>query len=135
MSQVPSLEGKLFLFANVNIVPDRYDDWQAAYDKLAKHVMANEPGTRIYYFGLPLEYADNPSRTPYLFAFEIYDHRSALYDVHLKSSTMVDRFLPDAMPAITTGLDLAHYEFAGGFLDRYGSQEECVVMQDTDPGC
>ncbi|KAF6833700.1 hypothetical protein CPLU01_05421 [Colletotrichum plurivorum] len=131
MSQVPSLDGKLILFANVNIVPDRYDDWQAAYDQLAAHVMAMEPGTITYYFGLPLEYADAPSRTPYMFAFEIYDSRSALYDVHLKSSTMADRFLPDVLPAMTTGLDLAHYEFAGGFLDRDGSQEECGVMQDT----
>ncbi|KAJ0341911.1 hypothetical protein COL154_005978 [Colletotrichum chrysophilum] len=133
--RVPSLDGKLILFGNVNIVPDHYDDWQAAYDDLATYVFAKEPNTTTYYFGLPLEYADNPSRTPYLFAFEIYSSREDLYDVHLKSETMTTSFLPAALPVMATGLDLVHYDVAGGFLDRSDRKAECGIMEDTQIRC
>ncbi|CAI0643664.1 unnamed protein product [Colletotrichum noveboracense] len=133
--RVPSLDGKLILFGNVNIVPDHYDDWQAAYDDLATYVFAKEPNTITYYFGFPLEYADNPSRTPYLFAFEIYSSREDLYDVHLKSETMTTSFLPTALPVMATGLDLVHYDVAGGFLDRGGRKAECGIMEDTQIRC
>ncbi|KAL2756549.1 hypothetical protein ACRALDRAFT_1069346 [Sodiomyces alcalophilus JCM 7366] len=135
MAQVPDIKDKLILFGNVNFVPDHYDDWQAAYDKLAEHVFANEPNTYTYYFGLPLEHADNPSRTDYMLAFEVYGCRDDLYEVHLKSEAMTKGFLPAALPIMTTGLDLVNFGVAGGFLDFSGRKEECGIMHDVQIRC
>jgi hypothetical protein len=109
--------------------------WQAAYDELAKHVFANEPDTLTYYFGLPFEHADKPSKTDYMFAFEAYANRAALYETHLKSGPMTTAFLPTAGKAMTTGLDLAHFEAVGGFLDASGKKTECGVMHDMQIRC
>jgi hypothetical protein len=49
--------------------------WQAAYDDLAKHVSKNEPTTMTYYFGIPLDYAHDFSKTTSMFAFEVYGCR------------------------------------------------------------
>ncbi|KAF7553818.1 hypothetical protein G7046_g6988 [Stylonectria norvegica] len=129
------LTERLFLFGNCNIVPDRYDDWQAAYDKLAEYVYVNEPNTLTYYFGIPLEHAANPSRTDNMLAFEAYRAREDLYDVHLKSEVMTTTFLPNAGPAMTTGLDLTHFSAVGGFLDASGSKKECGLMHDIQIHC
>ncbi|KAM0329514.1 hypothetical protein ACHAQA_004823 [Verticillium albo-atrum] len=128
MPDVPSIHDKLILFGNVNI-------WQAAYDELAKHVSANEPNTFSYYFGIPLEHAADPSRTDYMFAFEMYGARDDLYETHLKSGPMAQAFLPAALPVMTTGLDLVHFAVAGGFLDFSGKREECGIMQDIQIRC
>ena len=53
----------------------RSSQWQAAYDKLAEHVFANEPTTMTYYFGIPMDYADDISGTTSMFAFEVYGKR------------------------------------------------------------
>ena len=37
-----------YLFANCNFVPDKYPDWQSAYDSLATYVHASEPTTKSY---------------------------------------------------------------------------------------
>ncbi|CRK45193.1 hypothetical protein BN1723_006494 [Verticillium longisporum] len=106
-----------------------------AYDKLATHVFQNEPNTYSYYFGIPLEYAAEPSRTDYMFAFEMYDTRDDLYETHLKSEPMTQAFLPSALPLMTTGLDLVHYGVVGGFLDIFGDKAECGIMQDIQIRC
>ena len=64
-----------YLFANCNFVPDHYDAWQAAYDDLALHVEPNEPTTQTYYFGIPIDYADDFAKTTSMFAFEVYGKR------------------------------------------------------------
>jgi hypothetical protein len=81
-----------YLFANCNFVPDRYEDvrvlrrplhglfakyrqWQSAYDDLAKYVYAEEKTTMSYYFGIPMEYANNISATTMMLAFEVYGKR------------------------------------------------------------
>ncbi|CAG9983919.1 unnamed protein product [Clonostachys byssicola] len=135
MTQSLPITERFYLFGNCNIVPDRYDDWQAAYDKLAEHVFAHEPNTLTYYFGIPLEHAANPSRTDSMLAFEIYSSRSDLYDIHLKSNVMQGHFLPNAGPTMTTGLDLTHYSAVGGFLDRSRQKNECGVMHDIQIRC
>ncbi|CAM1505040.1 Fc.00g106770.m01.CDS01 [Cosmosporella sp. VM-42] len=134
MTDIPLTE-RLFLFGNCNIVPDRYDDWQAAYDKLAEYVFENEPNTLTYYFGIPLEHAANPSRTDNMLAFEAYRSRDDLYNTHLKSEVMTTTFLPNAGPAMTTGLDLTHFRAVGGFLDTSGQRTECGLMHDTQIQC
>ncbi|KAG9259032.1 uncharacterized protein F5Z01DRAFT_21032 [Emericellopsis atlantica] len=127
---------QFYIFGNCNMVPDHYDEWQAAYDKLAEHVMANEPETLTYYFGLPLEYAANPSATPSMLAFEAYASRAALYDVHLQSKPMQEGFLPVASRTMSTGLDLTHYEAVeGSFLDRSGHKTECGIIHDVQITC
>ncbi|KAF4983583.1 hypothetical protein FZEAL_1033 [Fusarium zealandicum] len=135
MATIVPVKEQFFLFGNCNIVPDRYDDWQAAYDKLADHVMAHEPNTLTYYFGIPLEHQSNPSRTDNMLAFEAYRSRSDLYDVHLKSDVMTTAFLPSAGPAMTTGLDLTHFAAVGGFLDLSGEKTECGLMHDVQIQC
>ncbi|KAM5351112.1 hypothetical protein ACJ41O_003835 [Fusarium nematophilum] len=129
------LTERFFLFGNCNIVPDKYDDWQAAYDKLAAYVVANEPNTLTYYFGIPLEHSSNPSRTDNMLAFEAYASRSDLYEVHLRSPVMTTSFLPAAGPAMTTGLDLTHFAAVGGFLDYSGERAECGLMHDVQIRC
>lgn len=109
--------------------------WQAAYDKLAEYVFANEPNTLTYYFGIPLEHASNPSRTDNMLAFEAYRSREDLYGTHLKSSVMTGQFLPTAVPTMTTGLDLTHYAAVGGFLDKSGSKVECGLIHDVQIKC
>jgi len=64
-----------YLFANCNFVPDHYDAWQAAYDDLAAHVEPSEPTTQTYYFGIPIDYADDFAKTTSMFAFEVYGKR------------------------------------------------------------
>ncbi|KFH45126.1 hypothetical protein ACRE_040800 [Hapsidospora chrysogenum ATCC 11550] len=135
MSESIPVTERFYLFGNCNMVPDRYDDWQAAYDKLGEYVFANEPNTLSYYFGIPLEHADAPSRTDCMLAFEAYRSREDLYDVHLKSDAMLGGFLPNAGPAMSTGLDLTHYGAVGGFLDRSGKKTECGVMHDVQIQC
>ncbi|KAF7556789.1 hypothetical protein G7Z17_g1148 [Cylindrodendrum hubeiense] len=135
MATTIPLTDRFFLFGNCNIIPDRYDDWQAAYDKLAEYVFDNEPNTLTYYFGIPLEHASNPSRTDNMLAFEGYRTREDLYDVHLKSEVMTTTFLPNAGPTMTTGLDLTHFAAVGGFLDLSGQKTECGLMHDIQIRC
>lgn len=115
--------------------PPNPTQWQAAYDKLAEYVYANEPNTLTYYFGIPLEHASAPSRTDSMLAFEAYRSRADLYDVHLRSAAMTGGFLPTAGPAMSTGLDLTHFSAVGGFLDRSGQKTECGVMHDVQIRC
>ncbi|KAF2793438.1 hypothetical protein K505DRAFT_244409 [Melanomma pulvis-pyrius CBS 109.77] len=107
-----------YLFANCNFVPDKYQDWQAAYDDLAKYVWTSEPTTKTYYFGIPLDYAHDFSKTTSMFAFEVYGSRDDLYGPkgHLSSPAM-SQFLTLIPQASTTGLDLSHYRLVAGFLD------------------
>lgn len=44
-------------------------------------------------------------------------------------------FLGTALPRMTTGLDLAYYSFAAGFLDLPGDARECGVMYDMRIHC
>jgi len=123
-----------YLFANCNFVPDKYKDWQAAYDQLAKHVYPNEPTTMSYYFGIPVEYADNFSATTMMLAFEVYGKREDLYETHFKSLAMGE-FLKKIPSTMTTGLDLMHYSCIGGYIDQPGDMKNCVIMRDTRISC
>jgi len=67
-----------YLFATCNFVPDKYNDWQAAYDTLATHVSAHEPTTKTYYFGIPLDYAHDFAKTTSMLAFEVYGSREVI---------------------------------------------------------
>lgn len=53
----------------------RAEQWQAAYDDLAEHVYADEQTTQTYYFGIPIDYADDFSKTTGMLAFEVYGAR------------------------------------------------------------
>lgn len=44
-------------------------------------------------------------------------------------------FQKGALPVMSTGFDLAHYESVGGFLDAPGDCTECGVMQDIRIQC
>lgn len=55
--------------------PTHKKQWQAAYDKLAEYVYANEPTTQSYYFGIPFDYAHDIPSTTHMFAFEAYNER------------------------------------------------------------
>jgi quinol monooxygenase YgiN len=127
-------EAQFYLFANCNFVPDRYADWQAAYDDLAAYVQPNEPTCMTYYFGVPVEYAHDMDRTPHMFAFEAYGKREDLYGTHFGSEAMAE-FLKRIPETMTTGLDLAHYRPVAGFLDGEGKSRECGTMQDTRVKC
>lgn len=70
-----------------------------------------------------------------MLAFEAYGSRSDLYDVHIKSDVMQNQFFPQSSPAMTAGLDLAHYSAVGGFLDRSGRKKECGIMHDVQITC
>ena len=87
-----------------------------------------------YYFGIPLDYADEFSKTTSMFAFEVYGCREDLYETHLGSPAM-QKFLTIIPDHATTDLDLNHYSAVGGFLDRDGDKKECAIMQDTRIGC
>ncbi|EON63160.1 hypothetical protein W97_02387 [Coniosporium apollinis CBS 100218] len=137
------LTDDFYLFANVNFVPDRYDEWQTAYDALATHVFAAEPTTKTYYFGIPLDYAHDLSATTSMLAFEVYGKREDLYETHFHSAAMKE-FLQKIPATMTTGLDLRHYRCVGGFLDGAGSEMgegkeggmgECGIMCDTRIVC
>jgi len=65
----------IYPFAHCNFIPGGYGAWQAAYDSLAEYVWEKEPTTQTYYFGIPLDYADDVSATTLMLAFEIYDSR------------------------------------------------------------
>ncbi|KAK5680758.1 hypothetical protein LTS10_006514 [Elasticomyces elasticus] len=126
-----------YLFANCNFVPDHYNDWQAAYDDLAAHVWPNEPTTMTYYFGIPLDYADDFPKTTSMLAFEVYGCREEykdLYGTHLNSPAMAE-FLSIVPAHTTTDLDLSHYEAVAGFLDRDGDKKECAIMLDVRIAC
>lgn len=69
-----------------------------------------------------------------MLAFEAYSSRSDLYDVHLKSDAM-GKFLPSAVPDMSTGLDLMHYKPVAGFLDRSGKKTECGIIHDVQIRC
>ncbi|KAI1861250.1 uncharacterized protein JN550_011072 [Neoarthrinium moseri] len=125
---------ELYLFANVNLVPRKYDDWQSAYDHLAEYVWDKEPTTKTYYFGIPFDFAEDVSGATLMFAFEIYENRERLTETHLKSAAMA-KFLERALPIMTTGLDLAYYTKVGGFLDSRGDRQECGIMHDTKIEC
>lgn len=88
-----------------------------------------------YYFGIPLEYSDDFSKTTSMFAFEVYGRREDLYETHLNSPAM-GKFLASIPEHTTTDLDLNHYtSLGGGFLDREGDKRECVIMFDQRIGC
>ena len=100
-----------YLFANCNFVPDKYGDvrihpsslptklplpnlgiaqqWQAAYDDLAVYVHSSEHTTKSYYFGIPLDYAHDFSKTTSMFAFEIYSSRDVSPPLPLISNASV----------------------------------------------
>ncbi|KAK5723078.1 hypothetical protein LTR17_014040 [Elasticomyces elasticus] len=108
--------------------------WQAAYDDLAAYVWPKEPTTMTYYFGIPLDYADDFSKTTSMLAFEVYGCREDLYGTHLNSPAMAE-FLSIVPAHTTTDLDLNHYEAVGGFLDREGDKQECAIMLDIRIAC
>ncbi|KAH8655078.1 hypothetical protein BGZ60DRAFT_532700 [Tricladium varicosporioides] len=118
------------IYGNVQFVPGRYNDWQAAYDKLGEYVYKNEQDTRTYYFGVPIEYKERISETPHMLAFEVYGKREDLYETHFHSPAMKN-FLPAIPPTMTTGLDLTHYSDVSGFLDKSGKLDECGIIYDT----
>jgi quinol monooxygenase YgiN len=80
-----------------------------------------------------------------MLAFEVYGKREVrynftwwslltawkdLYETHFNSAAM-GGFLKKIAPTMTTGLDLAHYGYVGGYLDKPGDSRECKIMQDT----
>ena len=113
----------------------KHVQWQAAYDKLEEYVLTSEPNTLTYYFGIPMEFASDHARTNAILAFESYKSRSDLYDVHFQSDVMQGDFLPKALPAMSTNLDVTHFSAVGGFLDRTGRKTECGVIQDVRIRC
>ena len=123
-----------YLFANCNFVPNKYPDWQRAYDTLATYVHASEPSTKSYYFGIPIDYAHNPSATTSMFAFEVYGTREHLYSTHLTSPAM-QLFLSHIPSSSTTGLDLSHYRLLTGFLDSSSTSAPAEIMQDMRITC
>ena len=60
--------------------------WQSAYDTLAEYVWSKEPTTMTYYFGIPMDYADDFASTTSMLAFEIYGNR----DVRLSFTQLND---------------------------------------------
>ncbi|KAF2751696.1 hypothetical protein M011DRAFT_414469 [Sporormia fimetaria CBS 119925] len=123
-----------YLFANCHFIPDKYDDWQAAYDKLAEYVWANEPTTKTYYFGIPLDYAHDFSKTTSMLAFEVYGTRDDLYKTHLSSPAM-SPFLAQTPQTTICGLDLNHYRLLSGFLDLSGDKTEAGIIHQTQITC
>lgn len=88
-----------------------------------------------YYFGIPIDYSSDFSKTTSMFAFEVYGRREDLYETHLSSPAM-GKFLAAIPEHTTTDLDLNHYSsLGGGFLDRDGDKKECVIMCDQRIGC
>jgi quinol monooxygenase YgiN len=63
-------------------------------------------------------------------AWERADPQKDLYETHFKSEAM-GGFLKKIPPTMTTGLDLMHYGYVGGYLDKSGDSRECEIMQDT----
>ncbi|KAJ9643357.1 hypothetical protein H2199_004036 [Coniosporium tulheliwenetii] len=129
-----TLADDFYLFANVNFVPDKYDEWQTAYDALAAHVWAHEPTTKTYYFGIPLDYAHDFSATTSMLAFEVYGRREDLYETHFSSPAMKE-FLQKIPDTMTTGLDLSHYRWRGerggeGKLEKLAGEVGKVAETD-----
>jgi quinol monooxygenase YgiN len=88
-----------------------------------------------YYFGIPIDYSSDFSKTTSMFAFEVYGRREDLYETHLSSPAM-QKFLATIPEHTTTDLDLNHYSsLGGGFLDRDGDKKECAIMCDQRIGC
>ena len=132
---IATQDDKLYLFAPVHFLPGAYNKWQEAFDVLAVHVWANEPMTETYYFGLPLDFADDVANTPLMLALEVYDSHDTLYNVHFASDAMVTGFLPKAVPNMMTGFDLQHYSRVAGFLDKPGDARACGLMYDIQIEC
>ncbi|KAH7126757.1 hypothetical protein B0J11DRAFT_579194 [Dendryphion nanum] len=126
-----------YLFANCNFVPDRYPDWQAAYDDLAKYVWSSEHTTKTYYFGIPFDYAHDFNKTTSMFAFEVYGSREVgpLRSPRPPRLPRHDPIPHQNPPASTTGLDLSHYRLITGFLDLPGTRPEASIMQDIRITC
>lgn len=104
--------------------------WIAAYKDLEVHVKANEQQSCLtYYFGTPEVYGQDRSSTTHMLAYECYRVRDDLYDTHFNSEAM-RVFLSKIPAAMTTGLDLVHYEDVTGFLDK-ADLKECGVIWDT----
>ncbi|KAI9371741.1 hypothetical protein BJX61DRAFT_534527 [Aspergillus egyptiacus] len=123
------------IFGNVQFVPGKYAEWQAAYDKLAEYVAVRErTSTLTYYFGIPFEFKSSFDDTPQMLAFEAYNTREDLYETHLNSPAM-QQFLAAVPSSMSTGLDLTHYTETSGFLDKSGTCAECEVMYDTRIEC
>jgi len=53
--------------------------------------------------------------------------RQDLYETHLGSEAMA-QFLETIPAHTTTDLDLKHYAYIAGFLDRDGDRKECAIM-------
>ncbi|EPE04254.1 hypothetical protein F503_04769 [Ophiostoma piceae UAMH 11346] len=132
---IATQDDKLYLFAFVHFLPGAYNSWQAAYDELAVHVWAHEPTTETYYFGLPLDFIDDVANTPAMLAFEVYDTRDSLYNVHFVSEAMARGFLPKAVPNMMASFDLQHYSRVAGFLDKPGDARACGFMYDVKIEC
>ncbi|KAK2748943.1 hypothetical protein FQN57_007226 [Myotisia sp. PD_48] len=119
------------IYANVNFVPGKYDEWIAGYKELERYVISNEPTTHTYYFGTPENYGtEKRSKTTHMLAYEAYGNREDLYTTHLSSPAM-NKFLPVALTTMTTGLDLVNYEDVAGFMDKPGDMTECGIIWDT----
>jgi quinol monooxygenase YgiN len=134
---IPPATEQFYIFGNVNFFPDSYDAWQGHYDTLAEYVWPNEPRCLTYYFGVPLEYASNMSKTTHMLAFEAYVEREDLYKVHMESKTM-GGFLKEIPACMSTGLDLSNYRCTAGWLDggsSKGVKKECMVMRDLRIRC
>lgn len=86
-----------------------------------------------YYFGIPIDYAEDFSKTTSMFAFEVYGKREDLYTTHLSSPAMTT-FLGKIPAYTTTGLDLNHYSLIAGYLDTHGDKRECGIMLDVRIG-
>ncbi|KAH0844625.1 hypothetical protein AYO21_02047 [Fonsecaea monophora] len=84
---------------------------------MGKYVWEKEPVTQSYYFLVPVEYKDKPSQSPFIWAFEAYDHFSDIEETHMASPEM-KAFIPKIFSVMTTGLDIWHYSHVGGFLDK-----------------
>lgn len=64
------------------LLPDINLQWQDAYDKLAEYVADKEKNSTLtYYFGVPVEYKDKPSKAPHMLAFEAYNTREVILQI------------------------------------------------------
>ncbi|KAF1814880.1 hypothetical protein P152DRAFT_471539 [Eremomyces bilateralis CBS 781.70] len=123
-----------YFFTTFNLFPDKYDEWQSAFDGLAAYTWEEEPDTKTYQFAVPLDYKDNWSGATSVLAFERYGEREDLYKTHFKSPAMA-KFLLLTTPLVTTDPDLNHYECVGGFLDIFGKKSECEIILDVKIAC
>jgi quinol monooxygenase YgiN len=85
--------------------------------------------TQSYYFLVPIEYKNNPSKSPFIWAFESYNNFSDIEETHMASPEMKE-FIPKIFSIMTTGLDIWHYNHVGGYLDKTKSVPAGLV-RDT----